>query len=459
MSNRGRTAFALSVLFAINAMNFYDRNIIGAVGETIRKEWHLSDTALGSLGTAFTLLYAAVGLPLGRLADNHVRKRILAAGVFFWSLFTAGTGIARNFSQMFAIRLGVGVGEASCAPAGTSLIGDLYPASKRAKALAVFMLGLPIGIAFSSYITGWLTEHFNNNWRPAFFVAGIPGLICVVAALFITEPARGASEVHNIGGSKRPGSSFYLVLTTPTMWWLIISGALHNFNMYAIGSFLIPFLIRYYRVDLRDAGLRQAIVYGLAGVPGLLIGGYLGDHLSKRFKNGRLVVGTIAVAISAPLVFLSLMEPPGHVLAFTVLVGVGIGSMYVYYSTVYSAVQDVVEPSLRGTAMAIYFFAMYVLGASLGPLATGFASDYFTKRAATAAGITVFSTEALEPFKGQGLHSAMFIIPILIALLAVVLYAGSRTITKDMDKLHDWMRDAVPVASKEPNVIGVNAVE
>jgi MFS family permease len=243
------------------------------------------------------------------------------------------------------------------------------------------------------------------------------------------------------------------------MWWLIISGALHNFNMYAIGSFLIPFLIRYYRVDLRDAGLRQAIVYGLAGVPGLLIGGYLGDHLSKRFKNGRLVVGTIAVAISAPLVFLSLMEPPGHVLAFTVLVGVGIGSMYVYYSTVYSAVQDVVEPSLRGTAMAIYFFAMYVLGASLGPLATGFASDYFTKRAATAAGITVFSTEALEPFKGQGLHSAMFIIPILIALLAVVLYAGSRTITKDMDKLHDWMRDAVPVASKEPNVIGVNAVE
>lgn len=459
MSTRGRTIFALSVLFAINAMNFYDRNIIGAVGEPIRKEWHLSDTALGSLGTAFTLLYAAIGLPLGRLADKHVRKWILAAGVFVWSLFTAATGLSRNYSQMFAIRLGVGVGEASCAPAGTSLIGDLFPASRRAKALAVFMLGLPIGIAFSSAVTGWITEHFNNDWRPAFYVAGIPGLICVVAAFFIKEPHRGAAEEHNIGALKRPGSPFFLVLKTPTMWWLIISGALHNFNMYAIGSFLIPFLIRYYGQDLKNAGLIQSLVYGLAGIPGLLLGGYLGDLLSRRYKNGRMVVGTIAVTIAAPLVFISLLEPKGHVLAFTALIGIGIGSMYVYYSTVYSAVHDVVEPSLRGTAMAVYFFAMYVLGASLGPLATGFASDFYTRRAAAGAGVTAFTPQALEPFKGQGLHSAMFIIPMLIAMLAIVLYAASRTITKDMENLHNWMVSMTRGESVEVKVAGVQVAE
>jgi MFS family permease len=140
MTNKGRTAFALSVLFAINTMNFFDRQVLGAVGETIRDEWKLSDTALGTLGTAFTLLYAVVGVPLGRLTDKITRTWILSAGVFVWSLFTALSGIAQNFTQLFAVRLGVGVGEAACAPAATSLIGDLFPAAKRAKALSSLCL-------------------------------------------------------------------------------------------------------------------------------------------------------------------------------------------------------------------------------------------------------------------------------------------------------------------------------
>ena len=121
--------FALIVLFAINTLNFFDRQILGAVGEPIRKEFGLSDASLGLLNAAFTLLYAFVGIPFGVLADRVGRKRILAMGVFVWSLLTAGTGVVQNFWQMFAMRLGVGIGEASCAPAATSLIGDLFPAS------------------------------------------------------------------------------------------------------------------------------------------------------------------------------------------------------------------------------------------------------------------------------------------------------------------------------------------
>ena len=115
MTDRQRAAFAITVLFAINAMNFFDRQILGAVGEPIRKEWGLSDGAMGALGTAFTLLYAAVGIPLGRLTDRTTRTRILSAGVFVWSLLTVASGMARNYWQLFAMRLGVGVGEASCA--------------------------------------------------------------------------------------------------------------------------------------------------------------------------------------------------------------------------------------------------------------------------------------------------------------------------------------------------------
>src|SRR6266851_1472292 len=103
------SGYALAVLFAINLMNFFDRQIIGGVGEGIRREMGLSDTALGLLGTVFTLLYAVVGLPLGRLSDRTQRRKILSAGVFVWSLLTAASGLARSFSQLIVARLGVGV--------------------------------------------------------------------------------------------------------------------------------------------------------------------------------------------------------------------------------------------------------------------------------------------------------------------------------------------------------------
>jgi MFS family permease len=226
--------FALVVLFAINTMNFFDRQIIGAVAEPIRKEFGLSDASLGALGTAFTLLYAFVGVPLGRLADKIGRKGILSAGVFVWSLLTVGSGLAQNFWQIFALRLGVGVGEASCAPAATSLIGDLFPANWRAKALAIFMLGLPVGVALSFAVSGTVAKTYG--WRTAFFVAGVPGLLCAIAVLFVREPKRGAAEPHDIGEQKRAGSPYKLILAMPTMRWIILSGALHNFNMYAIGA-------------------------------------------------------------------------------------------------------------------------------------------------------------------------------------------------------------------------------
>ncbi len=432
--------FTLWVLFAINAMNFFDRQILGAVGEEVRKEWGMSDGAMGALGTAFTLLYAFVGVPLGRLADKSGRKWILSAGVFVWSLMTVASGVARNFWQLFVFRLGVGVGEASCAPAATSLIGDLYPASRRARALSIFMLGLPVGIALSFAVSGTIARSYG--WRTAFYVAGIPGLLCALAALFIREPHRGASETHKIGGRQREGSPYRLVLSTPTMRWLIISGALHNFNMYAIGSFITPFLMRYHVVDIRSANFVSMVVYGLSGAPGLILGGIAGDAVMKRHANGRLLVGAVAILSSVPFLYLALGRAGGDTLGFMVLMGVGCALMYAYYSTVYSTIQDVIEPSLRGTAMALYFFAMYVLGASLGPYGTGLASDFFTARAASAAGVTSLTQQALEPFRAEGLHSAMYIIPALGALLTLVLFAASRTVKKDMERIQRWMRES-----------------
>jgi MFS family permease len=412
-------AYALTVLFLINTMNFFDRAIGGALGEPIRREWGLSDSALGALGTAFTLLYAFVGVPLGRLSDRAPRKSILAGAVFVWSALTALSGFTRTYWQLFATRLGVGVGEAACAPAATSLIGDLVPPAKRARAMSIFMMGLPIGIALSYFVGSYVAHTYG--WRAAFFVAGIPGVLCAIAALFIPEPVREHLSPREAAGPWRT------LLTIPTLWWLILSGALHNFNMYALGTFLAPLLMRYHAADLRHAGVMTTVVYGLSGIPGLLIGGALADKWSVTRKDGRLLVAAIAAAISAPLMVAALARPAKDTLLFVILGALACAFMYVYYASVYATLQDVVPPSMRGTAMALYFFAMYVLGASFGPLATGMLSDRFTR--AAAAGAT-----NLEPFRGAGLHSAMYVVPVLCMLLALVLFAATRTVARDMER-------------------------
>jgi len=428
-----RAAYALAVLFAINAVNFFDRQIGGVLAEPIRKEWNLSDSALGALATAFTLLYAAVGIPLGRLSDRSARKMILAIAVLIWSALTSLSALTRNFGQMFATRLGVGLGEAACAPAGTSLIGDLYPPARRGRALSIFMLGLPVGVALSYFVASFVAHSWG--WRAAFLVAGIPGVLCAVAALFIVEPPRGMVEAGNVGSRRREGSPWRVVLSIPTMWWLILSGALHNFNMYALGSFLAPLLMRYHIATLRQAGLMSMIAFGLSGIPGLLVGGALADRLSARRRDGRLIVGALAILLSMSLLLLALSRAAHATVAFVILASAGCMAMYVYYSSVYATVHDIVEPSLRGTAMALYFFAMYVLGASFGPVVIGMTSDFFTRRAAAAAGLANATGRALEPFRGAGLHSAMYVIPILSVALAIVLFAATRTVGRDMERL------------------------
>ncbi len=435
-----RTGLALGLLFAINALNFYDRHILATVTEPIRKQYGFTDTEMGWLGTAFILLYAVVGVPLGRLADRFNRKRLLSAGLFVWSFLTALSGAAVGFWSLFFTRVGMGVGEAACAPAAASLIGDYFPEARRARAMSVFMLGLPVGAMLSYLGSGWIAQAFG--WRAAFFVAGLPGCLLALATLAaMDEPARGAAEIRAVGGRRRAGSPYLLVLSIPTVWWIILSGALHNFNMYAVASFLPAFLARSHGLDVRQAGFVSGMLLGLAGGAGLFCGGHAADVAARRRPGGRLWLGAMCLAAALPFQLAALGQEGGRPAAFLLWMIPGILLMYVYYSSVYATLQDIVEPSLRGTAMALYFFAMYALGGALGPVGTGRLSDFFARQAA-ASGVLG------EAARAAGLHRAMYIVPALQLLVALVLYAGSRTAAADRRKLETWM-EAEAVASRE----------
>ncbi len=420
---------ALILLFAVNLLNFFDRQLPGALGEPIRKEFDLSDTQLGAVTTVFTLVYAAVGLPIGRLADTWVRTRLITVGVTVWSALTAVTGLVQSFPMLVAARLGVGIGETTCSPACQSLIGDLFPAGKRSRALGIFMLGLPIGL-FLAYVTaGWLGQAYG--WRACFLLAAVPGLIVAVLVFKLPEPPRGAADTH---GARAPDASapvdrpYAKILRIRTLWWIVASGALHNFNIYAINKFQTPFLMRYHSLSLRDAAMVSALVLGLVGIVGLLVGGWASDRLAQKRADGRLLLAGGTMLVSVPCTFLALAQPAGEIVSFMIPMALATMFSFVYYATVYAAIQDVVEPRLRGTAIAIYFFAMYVLGASMGTLVTGALSDKLARGAMEAAG----AIQMTEAFRATGLHDAMYVIPGLALICAFVLFAGSRTVAADM---------------------------
>ena len=284
--------YALFLLFAINLLNFFDRQLLGALAEPIRLEFHLNDAALGLLGSIFTVIYALVGLPLGTLSDKWYRNRLIAVGTLFWSLLTAATGFAQNYAQMFIARLGVGVGEATCAPAGQSLIGDLFPPHSareghgclHARAAGGHFSGLyqrrrhrhEIRLARGILVCLRARSDSRHAWR-----CGCPNR-CAAHSM--------RAESCTTAQPRRPKSPYAAVLGLPTMWWIIMSGIFHNFNMYAINTFNTPSCSAFIDMSLLNASYVSSISVGAVGAIGLLVGGWLADKMSVKRRNGRLVL-------------------------------------------------------------------------------------------------------------------------------------------------------------------------
>ena len=417
--------FSVAVLFAINILNFYDRHVPGALVEPIRKEFHLDDSQIGLIGSAFIWLYAIVGVPLGLIADKWSRKKLLAWGVVVWTALTASTGLAASYPFLVFSRVGVGLGEAACAPTATSWLGDLFPPARRSRVLALFMLGIPVGGALGYFFSGPLAQ--AHGWRIAMVTAALPAVLLVPALLLLREPQRGASEPHDLTSS---AASVWQVLRIPTFWWIIVSGALLNFNAYAFATFLPAFFSRLHHLSLASSNYATGTAYLCGGLLGGAVSGSLGDWITRRRKEGRMLCAAATALVTVPFACLGVLQPGGSFVLAAVFLGLTYAALSSYYGFVYSSLQDIVAPNQRASAMAIYFMAMYLLGASFGPILTGKLSDFLAHRAAALAG----SEAVTEALRAVGLQQAMLVIPVLSFALAFVLYMGSRTIAADMER-------------------------
>lgn len=417
----------VALLAVANLLNFYDRTIPAILVEPIKEEFGLGDFEIGLLSAGFTVVYAIAGVFLGRMADRRSRRMIMGWGLLGWSLLTAASGGAWSFAVLLLVRLGVGVGEAAYAPAANSTIADLFPATARSKAVAVFQMGLPVGLTLAFFTTGFIAEAFDS-WRAPFFVAAVPGVVVALALFFVREPERGASEEKIPFHEARASTDgpIRTIVRIPTMWWLIVSGIGLQVVANGVATFLVPLFQRYFGLSLTDAALHAGVVLGVTGILGLLLGGAVADRASRHSRRSRILVGAVALLGSAPLAFLAFQLSHAQSALFVVVFSLSWFLQFFFHTTALPAVADVVPPALRSTAIAIFFAAFYLLGGAFGPLIGGALSEYLASGAVDGA----VSAEA------YGLHSSLgMMTPIALLVASFGLFGASRTITSDHERM------------------------
>ena len=367
--------YALSVLVVVFTFNFIDRQILSILMEPIKADLGLSDTQLGLLtGFAFALFYATLGIPIARLADKGNRRNLIAGALTIWSAMTAMSGLAQNFWHLLIARIGVGIGEAGCSPPAHSIISDYYPAEKRATALGIYSLGIPVGILFGFLAGGWLNQFFG--WRVAFFVVGVPGFIlAILVKLSLREPIRGMSEGRaDTAPHPTVKETFTFLWSKRSFRHLAFGGGLTAFVGYGVVTWVPSFLIRSYGMQTGEVGTYLGLILGIPGGIGIVLGGWMADRYGSRDTRWYLWIVTVALLLGVPFSLgIYLTDSAGMALLF-LCIPVLLGNFY--QATTFSQTQGLVPLRMRAVAAAVLLFILNIIGLGAGPQAIGLLSDF-----------------------------------------------------------------------------------
>ncbi|TWB50657.1 spinster family MFS transporter [Nitrospirillum viridazoti] len=421
--------YALTLLFVTYALNYLDRQIVTILAEPIKRDLGISDTQLGLLtGLAFGLVYCGFGLPIARLADRFNRVWIIGASLATWSVCTVLCGRAASFGTLVAARMGVGIGEAGCAPVGMALISDYTPKEKRASALAFFAMGTPVGSLLGLALGGVIAD--AHGWRTAFLVTGLPGIaLAVVAWLTLKEPR--ATMVREVEARAGIAAVFTYLWTKRTFWLMTFGAGGKAFIGYGQAPFVAAFFLRVHGGEIAQIGghfgLKSVGVVGiglgvLAGVFGALsnwLGGWVADRYAARDLRAYGVVPAVAALVPIPF-FIAAMLVPSFVVSLMLLVpGYLLGGLW--FGPVLSSIQGLVPRDMRATAGSVALFILNMIGIGFGSLVVGKLSDGFNTGWGNAAW-------ALGP--AEGVRWAL-VVSATLALIPALLFWRSRATIRD----------------------------
>lgn len=385
-SDRGQPAAAstpgsrvLWILLLAYIFNFIDRQIIGVLAIPIKAELQLTDTQLSLMGgIAFALFYSGIAIPVAWLADRKNRVNIIAFSVALWSAFTALCGLAQNFWHLFLARMGVGIGEAGGVAPSYALISDFFPKERRARALALFSLGIPIGSALGVFFGGWIAS--NLDWRSAFIVVGLAGLpAALLVKIGIKEPVRGGFDTAD-GQASEPAPPFGVVAArlarTPSFWLLSFGAASGSILGYGLIFWLPSFFSRSFDLELVEVSWFYGSIVLVGGIAGTWLGGWIGDRTGPDRPGTYALIPAVCFLISAPVFAAGLFAPTLTV--GWILFAFGQMLALAWLGPVIAAVQHIVPPNMRATASASFLFINNLIGIGFGIFFLGFMSDSMT---------------------------------------------------------------------------------
>ena len=368
----GYRFYVLAVLILIYMLNFLDRQIIGILAAPLKEEFGMSDSQFGLLGgIAFASVYSTLAIPLAWLADRFSRVWIMTGALAVWSGFTALCGMAGSFGQLFLCRMGVGVGEAGGVAPAYSLIADYFPPHQRARAMAAFAFGIPLGMAAGTLVGGLLAATYG--WRTAFIVVGLLGvLVAPLLRLTVKDPKRGGTDAIKTEaqvaalaaapvGTDRAGKiaaqimlglgagllilaalnwllgvslgsplvlafagllagvigvslmvarrTASVVIRKPSFWLLGLGAASSSVCGYGVAGWLPLFFMRSFDLTLRQTSIYYSGIALIGGILGIWLGGMIADKLSKKGKGAYPLTPAIAFLISAPCFILAMNSP------------------------------------------------------------------------------------------------------------------------------------------------------
>jgi len=368
--------YALVLLIAMFTLATIDRTILSILVEPIKREYGLSDTQIGALtGLAFAVPLSLFIIPIGILADRTRRVPLIGILMLAWSSLTALTGVAHSFLMLIVARMGLGAAEAGAAPIFMSLATDMFSKERRGTVLGWLYFSSPLGVAIGLALGGFIASHFG--WRAAFFVVGVPGvLLAILALLTLREPRReiAADEPGSApAGPSSLAAVLRLVRGNSVLQYLLLAGGFCIGGQAACSTFMAPFLIRVHGLDIGQAGTLLALTYGLGGMVGLPLGGFVTDHVRRRYPGRELgLFGTVNIGVS--LCAAGAFLVPDWEIAVTLLAIYAAGAVF-YYGVLFSTFVSETPPHLRTSASALLFLVMNLFGYGVAPQFAGIASD------------------------------------------------------------------------------------
>ncbi|MDX3884751.1 MAG: MFS transporter [Sphingomonas sp.] len=408
-----RPNVVLAMLLVVYIFNFVDRQILAILAAPIQHDLGLSDGQMGLLGgVAFALLYSTLGVPLAWLADRTRRSWVITLSLICWSGFTALCGFAQNFWHIFIARLGVGIGEAGGVAPSYALIGDYFPSHRRAFALSIYSLGIPLGSAAGVLAGGYIAA--TVDWRAAFLAVGCAGILIAPLFKFLVRDRKVAADAA--GEAPRLLATARLLAGKPSFWLLSFGAATSSMLGYGLAFWLPSLLQRSFALDLVETSYFIGAVLLIGGVAGMLLGGWLGDRLGSRDRAYFAYLPASAFLIGVPLFAIGIYSADVR-LAF-ILFLVPQAMAYVWLGPVLAAIQHLVTPPARATASALFLLINNLIGLGGGIYALGALSDALAP---------IYGSEALR-------HSMLYSLALYLLAAALMALAGPRL-------RRDWIGD------------------